>query len=169
MKGRGGYDIRLRRRREIEALVQDVGAAETDDYPRYLVLWAQALPENADRMIGILRSASRRMGHEIPEDEARDIIEEARSTSRPRTPDGWARALGLTYARRQRIGITTIGAIDVTKRQRAPAPPKAQKARKAQAATPSTRSNTPNPIAFDAQAMGCREHKPPNLGAQKTG
>ena len=118
MKGRGGYDIRRRRRREIEALVQDLGAAEID-YPRHLVLWAQALPENADRMIGILRNASRRMGHEITEDEARDIIEEARSTSRPRTPDGWARALGLTYARRQRIGITTIGAIDVTKRQRA--------------------------------------------------
>jgi hypothetical protein len=118
MKGRGGYDIRRRRRREIEALVQDIGAADTDDYPRYLVLWAQALPENADRMIGILRNASRRMGHEITEDEARDIIEEARSTSRPRTPDGWARALGLTYARRQRIGITTIGAIDVSKLQR---------------------------------------------------
>jgi len=118
MKGRGGSDIRRRQRREIEALVQDNGAAETDDYPRYLVLWAQALPENADRMIGILRNASRRMGHEITEDEARDIIEEARSTSRPRTPDGWARALGLTCARRQRIGITTIGAIDVNKRQR---------------------------------------------------
>ena len=72
MKGRGGYDIRRRRRREIEALVQDLGPAETDDYPRYLVLWAQALPENADRMIGILRNASRRMGHEIIEDEARD-------------------------------------------------------------------------------------------------
>src|SRR5262249_22266963 len=167
MKGRGGYDIRRRRRREIEAVVQDNGAAETDDYPRYLVLWAQALPENADRMVDILRNASRRMGPEITEDEARDIIEEARSTSRPRTPDGWARALGLTYARRQRLGITTIGAIDVNKRQRAP--PKAQKARKVQAATPSARSNAPNPIAFDAQAMDCREHKPPNLGAQKTG
>jgi hypothetical protein len=117
MKGRGGYDIRRRRRREIEALVQDLGPAEID-YPRHLVLWAQALPENADRMIGILRNASRRMRHEITEDEARDIIEKARSTSRPRTPDGWARALGLTYARRQRIGITTIGAIDVNKRQR---------------------------------------------------
>jgi hypothetical protein len=117
MKGRGGYDIRRRRRREIEALVQDLGPAEID-YPRHLVLWAQALPENADRMIGILRNASRRMGHEITEDEARDIIEEARSTSRPRTPDGWARALGLTYARRQRIGITTIGAIDVSRLQR---------------------------------------------------
>ena len=118
MKGRGCYDIRRRRRREIEALVRDIGAAETDEYPRYLVLWAQALPENADRMIGILRNASLRMRHQITEDEARDIIEEARTTSRPRTPDGWARALGLTYARRQRIGITTIGAIDVNKRQR---------------------------------------------------
>src|SRR5262245_16273062 len=117
MKGRGGYDIRRRRRREIEALVQDLGPAEID-YPRHLGLCAQALPENAGRMIGILRNASRRMRHEITEDEARDIIEKARSTSRPRTPDGWARALGLTYARRQRIGITTIGAIDVNKRQR---------------------------------------------------
>ena len=164
MKGRGGYDIRRRRRREIEALVQDIGAAETDEYPRYLVLWAQALPENADRMIGILRNASLRMRHQITEDEARDIIEEARTTLRPRTPDGWARALGLTYARRQRIGITTIGAIDVNKRQRTQ-PPKAQSARKIQAATPGARSNAPNPIAFGAQAMGGRRYQPPNLGA----
>jgi hypothetical protein len=145
MKGRGGYDIRRRRRREIEALVQDIGAAETDEYPRYLVLWAQALPENADRMIGILRNASRRMGHEITEDEARDIIEEARSTSRPRTPDGWARALGLTYARRQRIGITTIGAIDVNKRQRTQlrklrAHERYRRRRQALGATPRTQS-----------------------------
>jgi hypothetical protein len=145
MKGRGGYDIRRRRRREIEALVQDIGAAETDEYPRYLVLWAQALPENADRMIGILRNASLRMGHEIAEDEARDIIEEARSTSRPRTPDGWARALGLTYARRQRIGITTIGAIDVNKRQRTQlrklrAHERYRRRRQALGATPRTQS-----------------------------
>ena len=99
MKGRGGYDIRRRRRREIEALVQDIGAAETDEYDRGEPhVRAPAVP--------------------ITEDEARDIIEEARTTLRPRTPDGWARALGLTYARRQRIGITTIGAIDVNKRQR---------------------------------------------------
>jgi hypothetical protein len=145
MKGRGGYDIRRRRRREIEALVQDIGAAETDEYPRYLVLWAQALPENADRMIGILRNASLRMRHQITEDEARDIIEEARTTSRPRTPDGWARALGLTYARRQRIGITTIGAIDVNKRQRTQlrklrAHERYRRRRQALGATPRTQS-----------------------------
>ena len=145
MKGRGGYDIRQRRRREIEALVQDIGAAETDEYPRYLVLWAQALPENADRMIGILRNASLRMRHQITEDEARDIIEEARTTSRPRTPDGWARALGLTYARRQRIGITTIGAIDVNKRQRTQlrklrAHERYRRRRQALGATPRTQS-----------------------------
>ena len=145
MKGRGGYDIRRRRRREIEALVRDIGAAETDEYPRYLVLWAQALPENADRMIGILRNASLRMRHQITEDEARDIIEEARTTSRPRTPDGWARALGLTYARRQRIGITTIGAIDVNKRQRTQlrklrAHERYRRRRQALGATPRTQS-----------------------------
>jgi hypothetical protein len=145
MKGRGGYDIRRRRRREIEALVQDIGAAETDEYPRYLVLWAQALPENADRMIGILRNASLRMRHQITEDEARDIIEEARTTLRPRTPDGWARALGLTYTRRQRIGITTIGAIDVNKRQRTQlrklrAHERYRRRRQALGATPRTQS-----------------------------
>jgi hypothetical protein len=145
MKGRGCYDIRRRRRREIEALVRDIGAAETDEYPRYLVLWAQALPENADRMIGILRNASLRMRHQITEDEARDIIEEARTTSRPRTPDGWARALGLTYARRQRIGITTIGAIDVNKRQRTQlrklrAHERYRRRRQALGATPRTQS-----------------------------
>jgi len=119
MNGRGGYDIRRRRRREIESIAQYVGAAQTDDYSRYLVLWAQALPERADRMFRLLRAASQRMGRRISEAEAREIVEEARCTSRPRTPDGWARALGLKYERRQFIGITTIGAIDVNKRERA--------------------------------------------------
>jgi hypothetical protein len=113
-----GYDIRRRRRREIESLVQYLEAAKTDDYTQYLVLWAQALPETASRMVGLVQDASRRMRRKISKAEAREIIEEARSTARPRTPDGWARALGLTYAVRQQIGITTIGAIDVNKRER---------------------------------------------------
>jgi hypothetical protein len=119
MNGRGGYDIRRRRRREIEALAQYVGASETEDYSRYLVLWAQALPESANRMVLLLQDASRRMRRSVTEIEAREIVEEARSTPRPRTPDGWARALGLKYQLRQFIGIKTIGAIDVNKRQRA--------------------------------------------------
>jgi hypothetical protein len=119
MKNPGGYDIRRRRRREIEELVKYIGAAETDDYAHFLVLWAQALPKEANLMVFLLQDASRRMGEAISEAEAREIIDEARSTPRPRTPDGWARALGLTYEVRQVIGITTIGAIDVNKRERA--------------------------------------------------
>ena len=118
MKGRGGYDIRRRRRREIEALVQDIGAAETDEYPRYLVLWAQALPENADRMIR--HPAKRLAAHAPPNHRRRSAGHHRRSQNHVATADSrWlGSALGLTYARRQRIGITTIGAIDVNKRQR---------------------------------------------------
>jgi hypothetical protein len=114
-----GYDIRRRRRREIESLAQYVGAADTDDYSYYLVRWAQALPESASRMVPLVQSASERMGRRISEREARAIVDQARSTPRPRTPDGWARALNLTYKVRQWIGITTIGAVDVNKRERA--------------------------------------------------
>jgi hypothetical protein len=119
MKGRGGYDIRHRRRREIESLAQYVGAADTDDYSLYLVRWAQALPESPSRMIPLVQSASQRMWRRVTEAEAQEIVEEARTTPRPRTPDGWARALNLTYKARQWIGITTIGAVDVSKRERA--------------------------------------------------
>jgi hypothetical protein len=119
MKGRAGYDIRHRRRREIVSLAQHVGAADTDDYSYYLVRWAQALPESASRMVPLVQSASERMGRRIREREARAIVDQARSNPRPRTPDGWARALNLTYKVRQRIGITTIGAVDVNKRERA--------------------------------------------------
>ena len=61
MNGRGGYDIRRRRRREIESLVQYLGAGQTDDYAHFLMLWAQALPETAERMISLLQDASHRM------------------------------------------------------------------------------------------------------------
>src|SRR5262249_55737151 len=104
---------------EIEPLGTRAGAAHTDGYARFLVLWAQALPETASRMVALVQGASRRMRRKITEAEAREIIDEARNTARPRTPDGWARALRLKYEVRQQIGITTIGAIDVNKRERA--------------------------------------------------
>ena len=104
---------------KIELLVQYLGAGQTDDYAHFLMLWAQALPETAERMISLLQDASHRMRRRISEAEAQQIVEEARIIPRPRTPDGWARALRLKYELRQLIGIQTIGAIDVNKRQRA--------------------------------------------------
>src|SRR5262249_52252075 len=54
----------------------------------------------------------------ITEQQATEILEEARTTKRPHTADDWARALGVTYAIRQELELTTIGATDVNWRQR---------------------------------------------------
>jgi len=67
----------------------------------------------------LVRTASSRLRREISEADAREIVDQARTTARPRTPDAWARALGLKYEVRQAIGISTTGAIDVNKRERA--------------------------------------------------
>jgi hypothetical protein len=119
MKGSNGFDIRRRRRREIETIACHVGAAETEDFDRYLVAWLQALPlPEKHRKFGV-ENAARRMRGKVTDAQIDDLIEQARSTPRPRSPDGWAKALGVTNAVRGLLGITTIGAIDVNRRQRA--------------------------------------------------
>jgi len=63
--------------------------------------------------------AARRMGkRDLTEADAEAIIEEARTTHRHMTADRLARWLGLTYEVREKIGITTIGSIDVNKNER---------------------------------------------------
>jgi hypothetical protein len=114
-----GFDIRRRRRREVEAIAQDADARDTDDYPQFLVRWAQVLPESPSRMVELVQDASQRMWRRISPAEAQEIVEEARTTCRPKTPDDWARALGLTYHRRQFLGVTTIGSVDANKKKRA--------------------------------------------------
>jgi hypothetical protein len=119
MKASNGFDIRRRRQREIEAIACHVRAANTEDFDRYLVAWLQALPLPENRRKFAVENAARRMGGKLTDKQADDLIEQARSTPRPRKPDGWAKALGLTYAVRDHLGVTTIGAIDANRRERA--------------------------------------------------
>lgn len=113
------FDFKARRRREIEAHAKYVGAAETEDFTRWLIAWLWHLPKSSD-LVGALVNAASRMGRRgMPEAEAEAIIEEASTTRRHTTADRLARWLGLTYEVRERFGITTIGAVDVSKRERA--------------------------------------------------
>ena len=117
MTAHNGFDVRRRRCREIEALARYLGAADTDDFDRFLVAWLHARPAPGDRVFAV-QNAAIRMGGRINDAKARALVEEARTTPRPEKPDGWATALCLTYKQRQALGITTIGAIDVRQHQR---------------------------------------------------
>jgi hypothetical protein len=113
-----GFDFKTKRRREIEAHARYIGAAETDDLSRWLVAWIWHLPKSDDR-VGAVMEAARRMGkRDLTEADAEAIIEEARTTHRHMTADRLARWLGLTYEVREKLGITTIGSIDVSKSER---------------------------------------------------
>jgi hypothetical protein len=96
-----------------------VGAAETEDFSRWLVAWNWHLPESKDRIGAVQHAASRMRRFGMTRTEAAAIIEEANRTRRHMSADSLARWLGLTYEMREKIGITTIGAIDVSRRQRA--------------------------------------------------
>ena len=117
MTAHNGFDVRRRRCREIEALARYLGAADTDDFDRFLVAWLHARPAPGDRVFAV-QNAAIRMGGRINDAKARALVEEARTTPRPGKPDAWATALRLTYKQRQALGITTIGAIDVRQHQR---------------------------------------------------
>jgi len=94
-----------------------VGAAETEDFSRWLIAWHWYNPKAKDP-IWSLMEAAKRMGGRITEGEASSITEEASIIRKCWSADNLARFLGLTYAQRQALGIKTIGSIDVRKRAR---------------------------------------------------
>jgi len=116
-----GFDFKVRRRREIEAHARNVGAAETDDLSRWLMAWLWHFPNllHSRDPVGTVIQAAYAMGkRDLTEAEAKTIIDEARATPRQMESDALARWLGLTYGVREKLGITTIGAIDVSKSER---------------------------------------------------
>ncbi|HVI11403.1 MAG TPA: hypothetical protein VM822_00890, partial [Pseudolabrys sp.] len=58
------------------------------------------------------------MGGKVTEAEASAITEEASITRKHLSADNLARFLGVTYAQRQDLGLTTIGSVNVKKRAR---------------------------------------------------
>src|SRR5262245_20896857 len=90
---------------------------ETEDRSRWLIAWHWHNPKAIDP-IWSLMEAAKRMGGKISEAEASAITEEASITPKHLSADNLARFLGVTYAHRQALGLTTIGSIDVKKRAR---------------------------------------------------
>jgi hypothetical protein len=115
---RRAFDFRVRRRREIEAVGRDIGVAETDDLSRFLIAWVWHNAGSKDQVNAVIECA-RTMGRKgFSEDEAKDVIQEAKATRRAMSADNLARYLRLNYETRQALRITTIGACDANKRER---------------------------------------------------
>jgi hypothetical protein len=111
------FDLNAKRRREIVLHARLVGAHETEDFPRWLIAWHWYNPKAKDT-IWSLMEAAKRMGGKITEAQASAITEEASIIRKCWSADNLARFLGLTYVQREKLGIKTIGSIDVKKRAR---------------------------------------------------
>jgi len=111
------FDFAAKRRREIVLHARHVGAAETEDFSRWLIAWVWHNPNAKDQIWSVMECA-RNMGGKITEAEASDITEQASITRKHRSADNLARFLGVTYAQRQALRLTTIGSVNVKKRAR---------------------------------------------------
>ena len=111
------FDLNPKRRKEIVQHALLVGAMDTEDRSRWLIAWHWHNCKATDP-IWSLMEAAKRMGGKITEAEASVITEEASITPKHRKADDLACWLGVTYADRQALGLTTIGSVDVKKRAR---------------------------------------------------
>jgi len=114
---RGAFNLAAIRRGEIERHARCVAAADTEDFWRWLSAWVWHNDKNVHDPVGALQLAAERMGG--TQAEAETTLERADEMHQQRNADGLARFLGITYAQRQRLGITTIGSTDVSQRARA--------------------------------------------------
>jgi hypothetical protein len=119
MKGRQrkNFDFPAKRRREIVLHGRYVGAAQTEDFSRWLIAWVWHNPNAKDQIWSVMECA-KKMGGKISEAEASEITEEASITRKHLSADNLARFLGVTYAQRQALRLTTIGSVNVGKRAR---------------------------------------------------
>jgi len=115
-RNRGRFDhnaCNAVRRREIERYI----VANAENLSRCLIAWVWHLPPSANPLQAVLNCASR-LGLKITPADASRILEEASITRPHMNADNLGRFLGLTYAVRNALRITTIGAKDVGKRAR---------------------------------------------------
>jgi hypothetical protein len=113
-KGRNNFDFAAKRRREIVLHAHHVGAAETEDFSRWLIAWVWHNPSAKDQIWSLMECA-KNMGGKITEAQASEITEEVSITRKHLTADSLARFLGVTYADRQTLRLTTIGSVNVKK------------------------------------------------------
>ena len=113
----GNFDFTAKRRREIVLHARHVGAAETEDFSRWLIAWVWHNRRAKDQIWSVMECA-KNMGGKITEAEASAITEEASITRKHLTADDLARFLGVTIVQRTALGLTTIGACNFSKRAR---------------------------------------------------
>jgi hypothetical protein len=114
---RKNFDFHAMRRNEIVLHARFVGAMDTEDRGRWLVAWAVHNPGARDQVWSLMQAAQR-MGGAITEGEATAIADQAAEIPYVWKADQLAKYLGLTYAQRQALRLTTIGSVDIGKRAR---------------------------------------------------
>lgn len=114
---RATFSLAAVRRREVERHARHVGAADTEDFWRWLVAWSWHNRDSRDNA-GALVLAAERMGGTLSGDEAVKALDQADDMPQHRSADRLARFLGVTFPQRQVLGIKTIGAIDLNRRAR---------------------------------------------------
>jgi hypothetical protein len=106
------------RRREIERLARHLDAANTEDLTQYLIVWARHNRQSNDP-IWAIRNAALRMGRQgMSDSEASAISQEAAAFHKAMSADDVALELGVTWAQRQALSLTTIGAVNMSKEAR---------------------------------------------------
>jgi len=113
------FNMPTMRRLEIERYARTIDVADTDDFPHILIAWQWHNINNSKDPAGALIEAAKRMHGTITEQQAEQIIEEANARPKIRKADALGRYLGLTDKVRTALEITTIGSLDLSKRQRA--------------------------------------------------
>jgi hypothetical protein len=117
MKHRNGFDLCASRRCFIERYARAISVANTDDFPHVLIAW-QWHNKNSRDPAGALIEAAKRMHGTISEQQAEQIIEEADALPKIRKADALGKYLGLTDKMRTKLQTWTIGASDVSSKQR---------------------------------------------------
>jgi hypothetical protein len=119
-KGRSGTGdlIAVIRRAEIERFARAIGVADTDDFDRFLIAWHWHNARSKD-CVGALMEAVRRMGGIITKEFTEQLIQEAGTKRQIRKPDPLGKYLGLTDGWRTALDIRTIGAVDISSKERA--------------------------------------------------
>src|SRR5262245_7045007 len=117
LRRNGNFDFAAKRRREIVLHARHVGAAETEDFSRWLIAWVWHNRSAKDQIWSVMECA-KNMGGKVTEAGASAITEEASITRKHLTADNLARFLGVTYEQRQALRLTTIGSVNVGKRAR---------------------------------------------------
>jgi hypothetical protein len=106
------------RRREIERLARHVGAGDTEDLERYLLVWARHNRQSNDPVWAIRNAARHYMGGPDLTAEEAEAISQAATFYKAMTADAVAEELRVTWDQRRTLKLKTIGALGQTKEDR---------------------------------------------------